>query len=88
MPVAWIKSYQLPGGKKGKAFTTTMGASIEIPVEGTCRMIVNGIFWSLDIPVPAEGAKVEMVGDFKPNTYGFLKDPYWDENVVNVSDFQ
>jgi hypothetical protein len=88
MPVAWAKSYQLPGGKKGKAFTTTMGAAIELPVTGTCRMIVNGIYWSLGIPVPAAGTKVDIVGDFQPTMYGFLKDPYWDENVVHVSDFE
>jgi hypothetical protein len=88
MPVAWTKSYQLPGGKKGKAFTTTMGASNELPYEGTSRMIVNGILWSLDIPVPANGAKVDIVGTFEPTMYGFLKDPYWDENVAHVSDFE
>ncbi|MCZ6674254.1 MAG: ThuA domain-containing protein [Verrucomicrobia bacterium] len=88
MPVAWTKTYKLPDGKTGKAFATTMGASIELPVEGTCRMIVNGIYWSLGIPVPAEGTKVDIVGSFEPSMYGFLNDPYWDENVVYVEDFE
>ena len=88
MPVTWTKSYQLPGGKKGTAFTTTMGASIELQYEGTRRMIVNGVLSILGMEVPAGGAKVDIVGDFKPNMYGFLKDPYWDENVVYVSDFE
>ncbi len=88
MPVTWVKSYQVPGGKKGKAFTTTMGASIELLHEGTRRMIVNGVLWSLGIPVPEEGAAVDIVGDYEPTMYGFLNDPYFDENVIYVTDFE
>lgn len=88
MPIAWTKSYQLPGGKKGKAFCTTMGASNELPVEGTTRMIVNGIYWSLGIPVPSEGTKVDIVGEYNPSMFGFLKDPYFDQHIINVSDFE
>jgi hypothetical protein len=88
MPIAWTKSYQVPGGKKGRAFCTTMGASNELPVEGTSRMIVNGIFWSLGIPVPAEGTKIDIVGQYEPSMFGFLNDPYFDEHIINVSDFE
>jgi type 1 glutamine amidotransferase len=88
MPVSWTKSYQLPGGQKGKVFTTTMGASIELLEEGTRRMIVNGIFWCLDLPIPDQGTKVDLVGSFNPTMFGFLRDPYWDENVVRVEDFE
>ncbi len=34
MPIAWIKSYQIPGGQKGKVFATTMGASTDLLAEG------------------------------------------------------
>lgn len=88
MPVTWIKSYQLPGGNKGKAFTTTMGASIELLQEGTRRMIVNGVYWCLGMPVPADGTQVDLVGSFNPTMYGAFKDPYWDENSVRVEDFE
>lgn len=88
MPIAWTKSYQLPGGKKGKAFCTTMGASNEINVEGTCRMIVNGVLWSLGISVPADGAKVDVVGAYSPTMFGFHNDPYFDENIIHVTDFE
>lgn len=88
MPVTWIKSYKIPGGKKGKAFTTTMGASIELLHEGTRRMIVNGVLWTLGIPVPEDGAVVDIVGKFEPTMYGFLNDPYFDENIIYVTDFE
>ncbi|MCB1120170.1 MAG: ThuA domain-containing protein [Verrucomicrobiae bacterium] len=88
MPVTWVKSYQLPGGRKGKAFTTTMGAATDLQYEGTRRMIVNGAYFVMGIPVPSQGTKVDLVGDFKPSMYGMLKDPYWDEHIIHVSDFE
>ena len=30
MPVAWTKSYQIPGGERGRVFTTTMGSSADL----------------------------------------------------------
>ena len=76
MPIAWTKSYQLPDGKQGKAFTSTIGSASDMLNEGVRRLLVNGIFWAMDTSVP-ESAKVELVGDFKPSTYGFQKDEYW-----------
>ena len=71
MPVAWTKSYQVPGGEKGKVFTTTMGSASDLVSEGTRRMLVNGVYWSLDMMVPADGTKVDTVGEFEPTFYGF-----------------
>ncbi|MCA9248879.1 MAG: ThuA domain-containing protein, partial [Planctomycetales bacterium] len=45
MPVAWIKSFQLPAGKPGQAFTTTMGSSTDLRSEGLRRLIVNAAYW-------------------------------------------
>ena len=84
MPLAWIKSYQLPGGKKGKVFATTMGASVDLWEAGTRRMIVNGIYWCLGIPVPEEGSEVDIVGKFNPTMYGFKEKGYWDRRKVSV----
>ena len=78
MPVTWTKSYQLRDGIRGKAFCTTMGSSIELQYEGTRRMIVNGVYWCLSMAIPSGGAKVDIVGSFKPTMYGFQKDEYWD----------
>lgn len=73
MPVAWIKSYQLPGGEKGQAFNTTMGAASDMVAEGTRRMLVNSVYWILGMEdqIPDSGTAVELVGEFSPSPYGF-----------------
>jgi len=72
MPVAWIKPYQLPGGKEGTAFCTTMGAAIDLKSEGLRRLIVNAAYYltGLDDQIP-QRADVVPVGQFDPSFYGF-----------------
>ena len=83
MPVAWTKTYQIPNGTSGKAFTTTVGAANDMLIEGTRRLLVNGVFWALDLTVPAK-ADVSLVGDYTPNAYGFKKDEYWLEKQMEI----
>ena len=85
MPIAWTKSYQLPGGKKGKAFTTTVGSASDMLIEGTRRLLVNGVFWGLDMEVP-EKADVRPVGDFVPTRFEFRDDTYWKEKQMRIGD--
>ncbi len=88
MPVAWTKSYQLPdGGKQGKAFTTTMGSSTDLKYEGTRRMLVNAAYHLLGLDVPAGGAKVDLVGTFKPTMYAFQRGTYWPDKAMKPADF-
>lgn len=87
MPISWVKSYTVPGGKKGKVFTTTVGVASDMLIEGTRRLLVNGVFWGLDLEVPAK-ANVDVVGAFNPTSYGFRKNEYWIQNQVKVSDFK
>jgi ribosomal protein L7/L12 len=47
MPVAWTKTYSVEGGKRGRVFTTTMGASQDLLSEGTRRMLVNACYWAM-----------------------------------------
>ena len=84
MPVAWIKSYQIPGEQKGKVFTTTLGAATDLLAVGTRRMMVNSVFWCLDLSVP-EKASVDLVGDYKPSAYAFKDDQYWLGKNLSVS---
>jgi len=76
MPVAWTKSYQLPQGKKGKAFATTIGAAADIIAEGTRRMMINAVFWCLNLNVPKK-ANVNFVGSYNPSPYVFRDEAYW-----------
>lgn len=84
MPIAWTKSYQLPQGKKGKAFATTIGAATDLLAEGTRRMIANAVFWCLGLIVP-EKANVDIVGTYEPTTYAFHDEEYWIEQNRRVS---
>lgn len=73
MPIAWNKSYQIPGGKKGQAFTTTMGSSLDLENEALRRLVVNAAYVLLGMAdkVPAQGVNVELVGNYEPTMYGF-----------------
>lgn len=72
MPIAWTKAYQAPGGKPGKAFVTTMGASQDFETEGTRRMLVNACYWGLGLEAEiAEKSNVELVGEFKTLPFKF-----------------
>ncbi|MBC6998481.1 hypothetical protein [Cytophaga sp. FL35] len=87
MPVAWTKSYQLPGGKKGKSFTSTAFSAVDLTIEGTRRLVVNAAFWALDLPVP-NNAKVDIVGSYKPTQFEFRKDEYWPQTNLRVEDLK
>jgi len=84
MPIAWTKSYQIPGGKKGKAFTSTIGAASDLLNDGVRRLLVNGIFWSMDLSVP-EKANVSLIGNYTPSAYGFKDDSYWVEKQLKIT---
>jgi hypothetical protein len=70
MPIAWTRELKTPDGKPHKIFTTTAGAATDLANEGMRRLVVNGVFWSLGLEVPAK-AKVDTVGEYKPLMYGF-----------------
>lgn len=72
MPMAWTKDYQIEGGKKGKVFTTTMGASVDLISDDLRRLIVNAAFWALDMPDKiTEDMEVSIVGKYEPSMFGF-----------------
>jgi hypothetical protein len=90
LPVAWIKTYQIPGGKRGRAFATTMGAAVDLMSEGTRRMLVNGVYWcvGLEKKIPRHGTKVDLVGDYHPTTYRFQSNDYWKKKALRPSSFK
>lgn len=87
MPIAWTRSYQLPDGSRGKAFASTIGSSSDLLNEGVRRLLVNSVFWSMDMEVP-EMANVDLVGSYNPSAYGFKDDEYWLEKDLKLSDLQ
>ncbi len=85
MPVAWTKSYQIPDGTTGKVFASTIGSSTDLLEEGTRRLMVNGVYWLLDLDVP-EKADVAVVGNYSPSRFAFYDDDYWDEKNMKIAD--
>jgi hypothetical protein len=67
MPIAWTKTYEAAGGRRGRVFTTTMGASQDVASEGLRRLLVNATYWAvgLEDKVP-EKSKVDFVGPYHP----------------------
>jgi type 1 glutamine amidotransferase len=71
VPITWIKSYTGETGKKARVFATTMGHGGDLVNEGVRRMLVNGVFWCLEMEqqIP-ERANVAIVGEYKPSNIG------------------
>ena len=88
IPVFWTKDYQVPGGKKGRTFVTTMGSSTDLVAEGTRRTLINGAYWLLDLEIPNAGTKVELVGKFNPKQYSFRSKEYWPDQNKKPADFR
>ncbi|WP_136466812.1 hypothetical protein [Flagellimonas onchidii] len=84
MPIVWTKSYQIPGGQEGRSLTSTIGAAVDLIEAGTRRMIVNGVFYLLNLEVP-EKANVEAIGDYNPSAFGFKDDSYWQERNLTIA---
>ncbi len=90
MPVAWTKPYRLPGGRPGRAVTTTMGASTDLANEGVRRLLVNAVYWLLDMAdqIPESGTNVDLVGDYKPTAFEFRPAEYWAKRQMCVSEHE
>lgn len=70
MPVAWVRHHENEAGTTNRIFCTTMGAATDLQSEGLRRMIVNGVYWGLEMDVPAK-ADVDYVDPYHPTMYGF-----------------
>lgn len=89
MPIAWAKTYAVPGGTRGRAFMSTIGASVDLLNEATRRLLVNSAYWcvGLEDQIPAEGTRVDLVGEFEPTKFEFRKDDYWAKRKLKPADF-
>jgi type 1 glutamine amidotransferase len=70
MPVAWTKTYTSASGKKGRVFTTTMGAAIDFQNEDLRRLLVNACFWAVGLEKQIPGrADVNFITEYKPTMF-------------------
>ncbi len=72
MPVAWTREHKNPKGKTNRIFCTTMGAATDFKSEGLRRLVVNAVYWGLEMEdkISATG-NVAPVGDYQPSMYSF-----------------
>lgn len=71
-PAAWVRSYSFQGGKEGRAFCSTQGASEDILSEGVRRMIINATLWCMELEEHiTDDADVSFVGPYNPSTFSF-----------------
>ncbi len=71
-PAAWVRTYQYKGGKEGRAFCSTQGASEDILSEGVRRMIINATLWCMKMEEQISPcADVSFVGPYNPSTFSF-----------------
>ncbi len=74
VPVAWTKTYTGETGKTARVFTTTMGHGDDLKSEGFRRLLINAIYWGLEMEdeIP-DRAKVDLIGEYDPAGIGFGK---------------
>lgn len=68
--VAWTRLHKNEDGKTNRVFTTTLGAASDLDDENHRRLVVNAVFWGLELEIPAK-AKADLVDPITPTMYGF-----------------
>lgn len=88
MPLAWVRGYQVPNGRPGRAFTTTMGASVDFLSEDLRRLVVNAAYHLVGLEVPT-AATVAYVDPYEPTFYSFVREPagIWIQRGLRPADF-
>ena len=87
MPLAWLREYTAPNGKtKGRAFCTTLGASVDFADEDLRRMVVNAAYHLVGIKVP-EKADVGYIDPFEPTPYSGIGSDYYKSRNLKPDDY-
>lgn len=70
-PIAWTKSYTGANGKAARVFTTTMGHADAFRVGDFRRMLVNAVYWCLQMEdTITPRMDIAMTGEFDPGPAG------------------
>ena len=72
LPVAWFKRWETSGGRQARVFHCTMGSGDDLKSEGLRRMLVNAVYWGLEMEGAIDGVRsVDVVGRYQPLESGF-----------------
>ncbi len=90
MPVVWTKTYQLPGGTAGRAFSTTLGTSTDLLEVGVRKLLLNAVYWALgeEDAIPSQGVDADLVGEFDPTRFNNHPPEYWEQRAAKPADFR
>lgn len=69
-PVAWTRLYQNEAGTTNRVFCTTMGSATDLKSEDLRRLVINAIYWGLEMDIPKR-AEAGLLGPYQPSPYGF-----------------
>jgi hypothetical protein len=69
-PIAWSREHKNESGNINRVLCTTMGAATDFLDESLRRLLVNGVYWGLEMEVPLR-ADVRLVGKYRPSDYSF-----------------
>jgi hypothetical protein len=70
MPVVWTRLHTNEQNRVNRIVMSTMGSATDLEDEGLRRLIVNAVFWGLNLDAPAK-ADVSVVDPYRPSFYGF-----------------
>ena len=71
MPLAWVRERQVRD-KKQRILTTTMGAATDLLSEHLRRLLINGVYWGLELEDQITSATdARTVGTYDPTEFGF-----------------
>lgn len=70
MPTIWTRLHANEQGRINRIVTSTMGSATDLEDEGLRRVLVNAVYWALNLAVPAR-ADVNYVDPYTPSFYGF-----------------
>lgn len=87
MPVVWTRDHRNEAGNVNRILVTTMGAAVDLRDESLRRLIVNGVYWCLDLEVP-DRADVNYVGPYDPSWFGPHSDGFRHGLMPDDYDFQ
>ncbi len=72
LPVAWVKTWTGNTGKSARVFHSTMGSAHDFQSEGLRRLMVNAVYWCLQMETAIDGASpMHIVGEYNPPDSGF-----------------
>jgi hypothetical protein len=69
-PIAWSRNHKNETGNTNRILCTTMGAATDLLDENFRRLLVNGVYWGLEMEVPQQ-ADVRLIGSYQPSDYSF-----------------